>query len=167
MAIKIQSLENVSKNFPNKEYIYKDVSLDISQTRVLTPGYTDPIPGTDIKISYDLNAINNSLVNICTTIPGQRFLFPEFGLNLYEYLFEPMTESLASAIGNSVYQAVKRFEPRVSPNNVDVVADTDNNQYNVTVTLDVPLLGLTDLVFSLSLDAKKQTITTLPLVTNK
>ena len=161
MAIKFQSLENVSKNFPNKEYIYKDLSLDITQTQIFNPGYQDTIPGADIKTSYDLGAINNSLVNICTTLPGQRFLFPEFGLNLYEYLFEPMSETLASEIGNSVYQAVKRFEPRVTPNNVNVVADPDNNQYNVTVTLDVPLLSLTNIIFSLTLDTKKQTVATL------
>jgi phage baseplate assembly protein W len=167
MAIKFQSLENVSKNFPNREYTYKDLSLDISQIQIITPGYQDPLPGPDIKTNYDLGAINNSLVNIVTTIPGQRFLFPEFGLNLYQYLFEPISVTLANDIGNSIYNAIKKFEPRVTPVTVNIITDTDNNQYEVTVFISVPVLGIQEITFNLTLDLKKQSLVTLPLVLNK
>lgn len=164
MAIKIQSLE-IKPTAVDKNYTYKDLSLDITQTQITSPGFKATLPGTDIKANYDLDAINNSLVNLFTTIPGQRFLFPEYGADLYRYLFEPINESVGRSIGQTVYESIKRYERRVTPRTVSVIADTDNNEFRVTALIDVPILGIST-SFNITLDTVKQSILTLPLTIN-
>ena len=88
-SIKLNSLiDSPAKS--NKGYKYNDLHLDF------TPVYYSPPYGAytqnnellrnqeivDIVADYDLGAIRNSLVNLFTTIPGQKILNPLFGLNL-------------------------------------------------------------------------------------
>ena len=53
MAIKIQTLENISKTYRNRTYVYKDLTLDLTTTKIDSPGVSLPIPGSDIKASFD------------------------------------------------------------------------------------------------------------------
>jgi phage baseplate assembly protein W len=166
MAIKIQSLEQVANTYTESGYLYKDLALDLQQTSIVAPGFNIPVPGTDIKASFDLAAIKNSLLNLFNTIPGQRFLFPEYGLDLYQFLFSPITEFNGQLLGERIFEGIKIYESRVRPRQVRVQIDPDNNQYDVTVVIEVPLLKLTaDLEFLL--DVKKQSFIFLPNSRNK
>ena len=78
MAIRLKSLETAAKQFTEQRYLYKDLTLDINQSDLEVPGYTLPIPKEDLKASFDLGAIRNSLQNLFNTLPGQRFLFPNY-----------------------------------------------------------------------------------------
>lgn len=166
MAIKIQSLEQVANTYTESGYLYKDLALDLQQTAIIAPGFNIPTPGTDIKASFDLAAIKNSLLNLFNTIPGQRFLFPEYGLNLYQFLFTPVTEFNGQILGEKIFSVVEEYESRVRPKQVRVKIDPDNNTYDVTAIIEIPLLKLTaDLEFLL--DVKKQTFLFLPNSRNK
>ena len=162
MAIKIKELEKISKTYTEQTYVYKDLTLDLTTTKIDSPGITLPVPGSDIKASFDLAAINNSLANLFNTLPGQRFLFPEYGLDLHRFLFEPVTPENGELIGDAVYNAVTTYEPRVAVKNVNVGVDADNNQYYITVIIELPILNLVedlDFVFNI----KKQSFISLPL----
>ena len=86
MAIKIKNLQQIADNYRTQRYVYKDLSLDLTQTKIQSPGFNLPVPGSDIKADFDIGAIANSLTNLFNTLPGQRFLFPEYGLDLYQFL---------------------------------------------------------------------------------
>jgi phage baseplate assembly protein W len=117
-------------------------------------------------ILFRKNYILNSLLNLFNTLPGQRFLFPEYGLDLYQFLFSPITEFNGQILGDKIFDSIKTYESRVTPRQVRVEIDADNNQYNVTVIIEVPLLRLTaDVEFLL--DVKKQTFIYLPNSRNK
>jgi phage baseplate assembly protein W len=166
MAIKIQALENISKTYKDKTYVYKDLTLDLTTTKIDSPGVSLPVPGSDIKASFDLAAINNSLTNLFNTLPGQRFLFPEYGLNLYQFLFEPVTPENGELIGDAVFRAVTTFEPRITVKNINISVDADNNQYYVTAIIQLPILNLIeelDFVFNI----KKQSFISLPVQRRK
>lgn len=166
MAIKIKELEQLSKAYISKTYVYKDLSLDLTTTKISEPGYTLPVPGSDIAASFDLAAITNSLTNLFNTIPGQRFLFPEYGLNLHQFLFEACTVQNGELVGDAVFRAVSTYEPRVKVRNVRVEADIDNQQYYVKLFVELPILNLTtdvDFVFNI----KKQSFLSLPLKRKK
>jgi phage baseplate assembly protein W len=155
MAIKIKSLEDASKTFVDQKYVYKDLFLDFEFSRQITPGYTQSTLGSDIKADFDLGAIKNSLTNLFNTLPGQRFLFPEYGLDLYQFLFSPVTVENGDLIGNVIYNGIKTYEPRVIPKQVRVAADPDNNQYFVSIIIEVPVFNIiTDTNFLF--DIKKQ-----------
>ena len=155
MAIKIKSLENISKNYYEQQYLYKDIALDITQSELLVPGINLPVPSTDIKASFDLAAIRNSLQNLFNTIPGQRFLFPDYGLDLYQWLFTPITEGNAYALGNKIFSTIAKYEPRVNVVSVDVQTLPDDNQYNISIIVNIPLLNIRTTIDSV-LDIKKQ-----------
>jgi len=163
MAIKIKELELLADRFAeNQRYVFKDLSLDLSKTKIESPGLELPTPGTDIKASFDLEAIGNSLVNLFNTVPGQRFLFPNYGLNLKRYIFSPITVNNAESIGNLIFDGIKKFESRVIPQNVSVVGVPDENCYKITIIVQIPLRNIStqiDFVF----DLRKETFISLPV----
>lgn len=156
MAIVIKSLEAIAKQLEKQDYIFKDLHLDIapSETFELASGST--VASNDLKASYDLSAIKNSLRNLFNTKPGQRFLFPEFGLDIYQYLFEAVSDRIAERIGNSIVSGVKRYEPRVAVKQCIITPDPDNNQYLIELILDVPIFQ-TNFSLNMSLDTKNET----------
>jgi phage baseplate assembly protein W len=165
MAIKIKNLEQLSNDYTTKKYVYKDLSLDISLVKIESPGFNLPTPGADIKASFDLTAIANSLTNLFNTLPGQRFLFPEYGLNLYQFLFEPITDFNAEVIGKKIFDGVKKYETRVNPLQVKINPDKDNNEYRITVVIQIPVLNTTTET-QFALDLKKQSFIFLPSAKN-
>lgn len=167
MAVKIKSLERNNRTISSSpDYLYKDISLDLGQKKIYIPGYDKTIPGVDLAASFDLRAIVNSLQNLFNTLPGQRFLFPEYGLDLYQFLFEPITTTNAELIGNIMLGAIQTFEPRVKVEKIRVLTDPDNYQYDITLVISVPSLKITtntDFVFNV----KQQSIIFLPTTRNK
>jgi phage baseplate assembly protein W len=166
MAIRLKNLERIAKTYTEQSYLYKDLALDLTQTTQDTPGYPLPVPGTDIKASFDLGAIKNSLQNLFNTKPGQRFLFPEYGLNLDQFLFQPITEANGNVLGNKIFTTINSSEPRVRVSNVQVFLDPDNNQYLINILLDVPSLNVETVIESV-LDIKKQSFIVLPTSRNR
>lgn len=143
MPIKIKTLKNISDTFIEKKHVFKDLTLDIALNTVETPGFGSNVPGKDIKSSTDGKAVVNSLLNLFNTRPGQRFLFPEYGVRLHSYIFEPATESNAQIVGDAIVAAIDTFEPRVRVNYVNVKVYEDKNAYEYDVFYDVPILNLT------------------------
>jgi phage baseplate assembly protein W len=143
MAIKITNLQTIADTYNSNQFVYKDLYLDLAQNETLYSGFQSPVPKKDIKVSYDDQAISNSLTNLFNTIPGQRFLFPEYGLNLRQYLFEPITEINAEIIGRNIFDTIKLYETRVTPLNVNVIADPDKNLYIITITVVIPVYNAT------------------------
>lgn len=165
MAIKIKTLEQISKNYTARQYVYKDLSLDIAQTKIESPGFKLAIPGTDIKADFDLGAIKNSLQNLFNTKPGQRFLFPDYGLDLNQFLFQPITELNGTIIGNKIFTTINRYEPRVRVTKVNVIIDPDNNQYLINILVNIPLLNV-ETVIETRFDIRKQSFIILPTSRN-
>jgi len=139
MAIKITELKTIADIYNTNQYVYKDLYLDIQQNQYVLPGFNPSRPGADIQASYDDRAISNSLTNLFNTLPGQRFLFPEYGLNLKRYLFEQITEYNAQLIGRKIFDTITLYESRVTPLNVNVVADPDSNLYIITIVVLIPI----------------------------
>lgn len=165
MAIKIKNLERISNNYTERQYLYKDLALDLTQTNILTPGLNLPVPSVDIKASFDLAAIRNSLQNLFNTLPGQRFLFPDYGLDLYQFLFLPVTEGNGNVIGNIIYSTIAKFEPRVTVRQINVVGYPDDNQYIINIILGIPALNY-EANFETIFDLKKQSFIVIPTSRN-
>jgi uncharacterized protein len=142
MAIKIKSLENIANTYIEQQYIYQDLYLDISSKKTVIAGWPSTIPAdNDIQISKDYEAISNSLTNLFNTIPGQRFLFPEYGLDLRQFLFSPINESTARIISSKITNTIKKYEPRVQVTNISVTPQPDNNLYTIILIINIPILN--------------------------
>lgn len=129
-SIILSNLKNTVKD--KTGYTYTDLNLDIEEQHYTNTG-NFMTNGKDIRVSYDEEAIKNSLVNIFNTTPGERFLLPEFGSNLKGYLFSPITKHTADAIGNHILYSIQRWEPRVIVDYVNVIG----KPIGMTVTKDL------------------------------
>ena len=112
--------------------IYTDLHLDLTNAKTIGLGKT-PSDSNDILVDNDIDAIKNSIRNIFSVRKGQKLLNPEFGSSLDQYLFEPITEIYARAIGDDILTAIQRYEPRIEVLKVKVVANQDDSQYNISV----------------------------------
>ncbi len=112
--------------------VYTDLHLDITTAKSIGVGNT-PSDTNDILVDNDLEAIKNSVRNIFSTRKGQKLLTPEFGSSLEQYLFEPITEIYARAIGDDILTSLEKYEPRIEVLKVLVLPNPDQSQYNISV----------------------------------
>lgn len=156
MAIKISNLEQISQRYAQQAYAYKDLHLDFEKSGEYNTALQQKIDGNDIKVDYDESAVLNSLKNLLNTRPGQRFLFPLYGLDLNQYLFEAVTEDNGLIIGERIVAGIDNFEPRVNLRQCDVIAMPDDNQYDITIIVDIPIFNTSSSI-NTTLDTKTQT----------
>ena len=160
MAIKIKSLNTLSETYTVKEYVFKDLHLDLQINNSVKAGFKGTRAGKDIKISLNEKAIVNSLLNLFNTRPGQRFLFPEYGIDLLKYVFEQATEQNAQVVGDAIHAGINKFETRIKVKRIDVGVEPDLNQYVFDILYDIPLLAQTT-TSSFLLDSKERTFISL------
>ena len=151
MAIKITNLQPISDEYASRQYFYADLHLDLTFNQQFSPSLGFKPTTNDVKMSYDESAIKNSLQNLFNTRPGQRFLFPNYGLDLNQFVFEAATEVNARLIGQKISEAIYNYEPRVKLRKCIVVPDSDNNLFDVTVIVEIPLFS-TELTINSNLD---------------
>lgn len=112
--------------------VYVDLHLDLDVEKNIGLGLL-PKNSDDILVDTDIDAIKNSLRNIFTTKKGQKILNPDFGLSLEQYLFQPITNANAKALGTDIATGIARYENRISVSNVFVTPQTDQQQYYIQV----------------------------------
>jgi phage baseplate assembly protein W len=125
-----------------KGFLYKDVLLDFEDGYTYNNQLNTKAKLNDIVALFDLDAVKNSIKTCFLTSPGQKILSPEYGIDLRQYLFEPITADTAFFIRDDIFNNLPRFEPRVTVQGVSVIPDPDNNQYNITLQIDVPSLNI-------------------------
>ena len=67
--------------------------------------------------------IEEAIRLILGTSPGERPMRPEFGCRIHEYVFSPADSATATALGNEVRSALRRWEPRIDVEDVAVTID--------------------------------------------
>ena len=124
-----------------KSRAFKDISLSFS-----------PHPITkDLPVLVNERAIVRSLRNLVETIPTERFFNTLIGTEIRDSLFENFERSTVMVIEDQVREVLDNYEPRVTNVGVQVDAQPDNNEFDVTVFfeivgLDVPQQSFTFLV---------------------
>jgi phage baseplate assembly protein W len=154
MKINIKSLkiDEISQKSLNKGYLYKDVSFDLEPATFLNPQLNKKESLKDIQAIYDLEAIKNSIANCFLTAPGQKILNPTFGIDLRRFLFEPADEFTAELIKDDITEKLPDIEPRIRVRNVEVIPDEDNNEFDITLQIDIPSLNITGVFLKSKLD---------------
>jgi len=62
--------------------------------------------------------VDSSIRMILTTAPGERLMRPHFGCKIWELLFEPINANTLGLMGEAVREAIGRWEPRVTLDDV-------------------------------------------------
>jgi phage baseplate assembly protein W len=99
--------------------------------------------------------IQESIAIILRTDPNERVGLPRFGTGLSAFLFEPNNAATHARIAHAIDSALKKWEPRIALEQVDVAADPKASETAVAtiayrlvatgagerVAIDIPLAG--------------------------
>ena len=142
MAIKLDILKDRENADAYRKFSYADLRLDLDLNSHIpsTPVGISKNP-IDFRLSYDENAIFNSIKNIFNTKKGQKILNPTFGLDLEVFLFDNISKENGDVIGKTIYEELPLHEPRITVEAVNVVARPDDNEYEITMSIIIPPLG--------------------------
>jgi phage baseplate assembly protein W len=70
--------------------------------------------------------IRTDLVHLLLTRKGTRYYLPDFGTRLYEFIFEPIDGDTFDVIRTEIEEAVKKYIPNLTIQNVIVEPYTEN-----------------------------------------
>ena len=87
------------------------------------PVSVDSITGKIAMSEYEQD-IKEAIRIILFTSPGERVMQPDFGCGIHNFVFASISTTTLSLIQNSVYEALKRWEPRINNIQVKVLADS-------------------------------------------
>ena len=91
-----------------------------------------------------LEQVSSNVINLILTIPGERYMQPEFGSKLHEYLFEQFDESIIDFINDSINESIERWLPYVNIENLKVTDGLDptdpNSAHTIRVSLTISLV---------------------------
>ena len=97
------------------------VDIPFSGPGVFTPNYTTAA------------AIKNNLINYFLTNPGERPGNPTFGGGLRAFIFSSISDDNLEFLQEDVSQKIASQFPNVSVKNLEVLANTDNNEVVVQI----------------------------------
>lgn len=89
-----------------------------------------PRVGPDGRMAWSVGETNvhESIRIILSTDPGERLRLPAFGAGLRRFLFEPNTLATHTLIKQAIGEALKRWEPRIQLESVEVAADGQDTE---------------------------------------
>lgn len=93
-------------------------------------------PSGDFTRLFDLDAIITSWKNILTTPRGSMDHDPEFGSNLYLFLFEPADAGTRDAIKNDIIQSLSTYDDRAKIENVDITFLRNRKGFNLNIIVN-------------------------------
>ena len=111
----------------------------------------------DTKL-YDLESIYQSIHNIINTNKGERLFLLDFGVDLEQYLFEPMTFKTVNLVYYEVYNALIKWEPRIKILNSEsgYVPNYDNHTIDLSIVFSIKGQLADQYVYQTTLTSKQK-----------
>jgi phage baseplate assembly protein W len=86
--------------------------------------------------SSGLELIKSNLIQLIKTSKGERFMLPEYGCNLRNYLMEPLDETTFNEVKIQIQESVARYLKQVSILKLQVF-ETDTSLMNVKLVCGI------------------------------
>lgn len=96
--------------------------------------------GEGVEMSSDEQDIRESLKILFGTVAGERFLEPQFGLDMQALMFEPMSTTLRSLVLDRVSTAILIYEPRIKLISLQI-SNPDPSEGSLDVLLEYEVRG--------------------------
>jgi phage baseplate assembly protein W len=107
---------------PRKEYIGQGLSFPLSVT-----------PRGGLALVTGVEDIEQAILIILETMPGERVMRPNFGCRIWELVFAPNSAETRAMAAYYVRQALSFWEPRIDVNAIDVRSDNDTGVLEVHI----------------------------------
>ena len=106
---------------------YKDISYSF---------FANPMSG-DIGKKTGVNAVKGAIYSILKTNHHERLFNPEFGSDIRGSLFEQMNPITEQRMRKKIEAAIARHEPRAEVLGVSVIAQEEQNRYEISILFNV------------------------------
>ena len=87
----------------------------------------------NLTLSREVNNIEESILIILLTEPGERLYRPDFGCRLHELAFAPLNSETLMLMRIYTQEALDRWEPRIQVENITTQAINIRGQVNITI----------------------------------
>lgn len=112
----------------------------------IDPSFTRNPKTGDLMLLKNQNSIKRSIRSLLSTSYGERLFQPTIGESLRAVLFEPIDAVTALELRDRVLKTLQESEPRISNVYVDVLSNSTENYYEISVEYSIEPLGMTDRV---------------------
>ena len=148
MAIKdfrfLRNTYGLKRANPDSAATYRDVDLPMRQAfgdnNPDPVGYVGQAKMGDIASLDDLPSVTNALVTLFSTRKGGRPLVPKMGLDLRQYIGEPMTEDVKYLLSEDIRTEIREYEPRVVVVDLNLSSNEDDNELTLDLRCSFPRL---------------------------
>jgi phage baseplate assembly protein W len=94
-----------------------------------------PYPVTKDAMGYfrkqgGVEQIKSDLLILLLTNPGERVMLPDFGTGLRDLIFEPNDATLHTRARDLIINAIAKWEPRITVDQVEVLSNVDDTSLN-------------------------------------
>jgi phage baseplate assembly protein W len=93
------------------------------------------------KVAEDFDAIKASIIQIITTMPGERVMRPTFGCNAFGFVFENDTNAFRMLVEREVRTSLVRWEPRINILGIDIETDPATQPGQVVITIHYSVIN--------------------------
>lgn len=107
--------------------------------------FKDSNDGTYLKMNVtDEEAIKADLMHLLFTGKNQRYYYPDFGTNLYRYIFDMNDDITSSAIKDEINMSIKKFIPKLNIDSINVTVEDNSNIVEIKYTVTEDAFQLED-----------------------
>jgi phage baseplate assembly protein W len=103
----------------------------------------------DREYSLNERAVYQSVINILQTRKGERLFYPDFGVEIDEYLFENVTGGLEGSILTQIATTIERIENRVRISYPDSEIRIDADNHVLEIKLVFTIQGIEEQTYQL------------------
>jgi phage baseplate assembly protein W len=97
------------------------------------PEFSNQLP--EVEMISNEDDIKSSLEILLSTRPGERVMRPDYGCNLDELVFEPLTTTFKTYIKDLISTAILYYEPRIDVNKIEL-DDTGEFEGRILIVID-------------------------------
>jgi len=76
--------------------------------------------------SVNVSLVNSGLRDVIRTVPGERFMLPDYGCNVRNFLFEPLDEGTFLAIRDDIVTSISKYLKKVTLGKLQVTPFGEN-----------------------------------------
>jgi uncharacterized protein len=123
--------------------------------RKIYPLDTRPGVGVGVSLNFNLpgvfqttfttqDSIKNNLINYFLTNVDERYLNPNFGGGLREFLFEQINDNNVEELKEDIQSKITQLFPNVIVESLEITTISDENQINIELKYKIQDTGITD-----------------------
>jgi uncharacterized protein len=116
-----------------------DTTLSFLGTGWAFPPAFDKSGGT-VEMVHDITDIQQSLQILLSTSIGERVMQPNYGCNLRDYQFEPVSNTFLGFLQDLVERAILFYEPRIVVESINITEPDDFELYEGKIIIEVNYL---------------------------